>query len=338
MSKLVSMVQDLADCRDKLLVGGKAINLGNLMRAGFAVPGGFVVTTAAYRVARGRSMNVTLEEEIRIAYQRMGGGMVAVRSSATAEDLSDASMAGQYETFLNIEGEQALLDAIRACWASLDSPRTRTYLAEHGIELAAVAMAVVVQRLVAAEVAGVMFCANPRTGSRREMLIEASWGLGEAVVSGRVQPDVLHVDRQTGRVVEAVIADKQLCIRPGSHEEQPVPDDQRRVACLKSADVAKLWELGRHAQDHFGSPQDIEWAIQDGQPYLLQSRPITTLAAAEACEQLLQSTRQRLRGLLDEGRGPWVLHNIGETVPHPTPLTWSVIKRFMSGSGGLCSF
>ena len=334
MNKMPALIQELADCRDKSLVGGKAINLGNLIRAGFAVPGGFVVTTAAYRAARGRGISASLEAEIRGAYQRMGAGVVAVRSSATAEDLADASMAGQYETFLDIQGEAKLLEAIQDCWASLDSPRTRTYLSEHGIELAAVAMAVVVQRLVPADVAGVLFCANPRTGSRREVLIEASWGLGEAVVSGRVQPDVLRVDRETGRVVEAVVADKQIWIRAGSHDEQPVEEQRRKTACLKSADVVKLWELGRRAEGHFGSPQDIEWAIADGELFLLQSRPITTLAAAEAYEQLLQTTRQRLRALLEQGRGPWVTHNIGETLPHPTPLTWSVIRRFMSGSGG----
>lgn len=339
MNKTAPLIQELAECRDKTMVGGKAMNLGNLVRAGFPVPSGFVATTAAYRMwtegGRGEAGNQQIVgSEICEAYRRMGGGVVAVRSSATAEDLADASMAGQYETFLNIEGEQELLEAVRACWTSLDSPRTRTYLRERGIELSAVAMAVVVQRLVPAEVAGVLFCANPRTGSRREMLIEASWGLGEAVVSGRVQPDVLRVDRETGRVLDAVVGNKQLCIRPGNHEEQAVEEEKRGIVCLKSTDVMKLWELARRAEAHFGSPQDIEWAIAGGELYLLQSRPITTLAAAEAYEQLLQSTRQSLRGALEQGRGPWVLHNIGETLPHPTPLTWSVIRRFMSGSGG----
>src|SRR5687767_6212247 len=144
-------------------------------------------------------------------------------------------MAGQYDTFLDISTEDALLEAVRKCWASLDSPRTRSYLAEHGIDLARVAMAVVVQKLVPADVAGVLFTANPQTGSRREMLIEASWGLGEMVVSGRVQPDVLRVERDTGRVVQAVIADKQLWLRPGSHDDELVEESRRRIACLKSS-------------------------------------------------------------------------------------------------------
>ena len=334
MSRSGPLIQELAECRERSLVGGKAINLGNLIRAGFSVPGGFVVTTAAYRGAHGQGMGGVLAEEIRAAYRRMGSPTVAVRSSATAEDLSDASMAGQYETFLDVTGEDGLLEAVRSCWASLDSPRTRSYLAEHGIEMCGVAMAVVVQGLVPAEVAGVLFCANPRTGSRREMLIEASWGLGESVVSGRVQPDVLRVDRETGRVIEARVADKQVYLKAGDHGERPVEEALRKEPCLCSADVTKLWELGRRAEDHFGSPQDIEWAIHDGQLYLLQSRPITTLAAAEAYEQILQTARQRLRERLEKGQGPWVLHNIAETLPHATPLTWSVIKRFMSGAGG----
>ena len=124
----------------------------------------------------------------------MGSPAVAVRSSATAEDMSEASMAGQYDTFLDIQDEESLLNRVRCCWASLDSPRTRAYLKEHGIELSQVAMAVVVQRLVPSDVAGVLFTANPQTGSKNEMLVEASWGLGESVVSGLVQPDVLRIE------------------------------------------------------------------------------------------------------------------------------------------------
>jgi pyruvate,water dikinase len=259
-----------------------------------------------------------------------------VRSSATAEDMGEASMAGQYETFLDVRDEESLLTRIRLCWASLDSPRTRAYLRQHGIDLATVAMAVVVQRLVRADVAGVLFTANPQTGSKAEMLIEASWGLGEAVVSGLVQPDVLRIDRNTGRVLHATIADKQVMIPSGAeaHAEVPVSNEKRRIPCLKSPDVHQLWQLGAKAADHFNGPQDVEWALHDGKLYLLQSRPITTLEDAETYEHLLQSTRAHLRELLDTGRGPWVVHNLAETLPHPTPLTWSVIKRFMSGAGG----
>jgi pyruvate,water dikinase len=337
MSQASPLIQELSECRDKALAGGKAVNLGVLIRGGFPVPGGFVVTTEAYRGARANGsakMSSSLADAICQTYRALGLGAVAVRSSATAEDMSEASMAGQYDTFLDINTEDALLESIHHCWASLDSPRTRSYLAEHGINLAQVAMAVVVQKLVPADVAGVLFSANPQTGSRREMLIEASWGLGESVVSGRVQPDVLRVESESGRVVAATISDKQVWLKPGNHDEQLVDEDKRRIPCLRSADVARLWQLGCRAAEHFGRPQDIEWAIHDGGLYLLQSRPITTLEHAEAYEQILQSTRSHLRESLAAGRGPWVIHNIGETLKHPTPLTWSVIKRFMSGAGG----
>ncbi|HEV8291581.1 MAG TPA: PEP/pyruvate-binding domain-containing protein [Tepidisphaeraceae bacterium] len=279
-------------------------------------------------------MPESLAEEIRKSWRAMGACPVAVRSSATAEDMAEASMAGQYDTFLDINSEEGLLDAVQCCWASLDSPRTRTYLTEHGINLATVAMAVVVQKLVPADVAGVLFSANPQTGSRCEMLIEASWGLGESVVSGRVQPDVLRLETDSGRVLAATISDKQIWIKPGEEEEKPVDEDRRRIPCLRSAEVTKLWQLGRRAAEHFGRPQDIEWAIHNGSLYLLQSRPITTLEHAEAYEQLLQSTRAQLREMLSQNCGPFVLHNISETLKHPTPLTWSVIQKFMSGDGG----
>jgi len=260
------LLQDLGDCRDKALAGGKAVNLGVLIRAGFPVPGGFVITTEAYRHARSYGspqMPESLAEEIRKSWRAMGGCPVAVRSSATAEDMAEASMAGQYDTFLDINSEEALLDSVQCCWASLDSPRTRTYLTEHGINLATVAMAVVVQKLVPADVAGVLFSANPQTGSRCEMLIEASWGLGESVVSGRVQPDVLRIETDSGRVLAATISDKQVWLKPGEEGEKAVEEERRRVACLRSADVTRLWQLGRRAAEHFGRPQDIEWAIHN---------------------------------------------------------------------------
>ena len=159
-------VLKLADCRDAEVVGGKAINLARLINAGFPVPGGFAVTTHAFRVAAGvPEVPDIVREAVLAAYRRMGSPVVAVRSSATAEDLAEASMAGQYETFLDVEGEEELIEAVAKCWASLDSARSRAYLAEHGIERAGVAMGVVVQRQVAAEAAGVMFTANPKPGA-----------------------------------------------------------------------------------------------------------------------------------------------------------------------------
>ncbi len=330
-------VLGLGECHDAGLVGGKAINLAHLVGAGFPVPDGFVVTTEAFRRGAGCGGAVPAEvrAEILEAYRRMGSPGVAVRSSATAEDLAAASMAGQYETFLDVSGEAELLDSVRRCWAALDSPRTRAYLAEHGIDPACVAMAVVVQRMVPANVAGVLFTANPRTGSREEMLLEASWGLGEAVVSGKVQPDTLILDRATGAVKSCTIGDKAVWVEPGSRAERPVPEDRRRAACLSHGDIGNLWRLGLRVMEHFGAAQDIEWAIGGGgKLYLLQSRAITTLETAEAYERRLQETRAALRQWKQAGRGDWVRHNIAETLPHPTPLAWSVVRRFMSGGGG----
>ncbi len=338
MSEQAPILLDLASARDPALVGGKAVNLHRLIAAGLPVPDGFVVTTAAYRSAHeggGEAPDVPgdLEEAIREAYARLGSPTVAVRSSATAEDLPGASMAGQFDTILNVAGGEALGDAVRRCWAALDSPRTRAYFRERGIDPADVAMAVVVQRLVPAEAAGVLFTVNPR-GGEAEMLIEAAWGLGEAIVSGRVQPDLVRVDRATGEIAESRIADKQMWLPPGAGEPEPVPADRRREPCLSPEAVATLVTLGRRAEAHFDAPQDVEWAVAGGEVFVLQSRPITTLGRAEAYEALLERTRSHLRALADAGRGPWVLHNIAETLPHPTPLTWSVIGRFMSGEGG----
>ena len=333
---------DLAECDDVLLTGGKGTSLGRLIRGGFPVPPGFVVTTRAYRLAHETVSSTSgsvglpagVSEEICQAYRAMGGGTVAVRSSATAEDLASASMAGQCETILDVEGETNLLDAVRRCWASLAAPHIQAYFDEHKIDSSKVAMAVVVQRLVPADVAGVLFTVNPNGIGRGSMLIEANWGLGETVVGGQVQPDMLLVDRETGRLLSSVIGDKRTWLAPGAGKEQPVEDSLRKKACLSEEDVHRLWKMGTRIAAQLGAPQDIEWAIHSGNLYLLQSRPITTYQEIEASEAVLKSTRQHLRDEIAAGRGAWVLHNLAETLPHPTPLTWSVIQKFMSGRGG----
>ncbi len=332
----------LVNSRDSALVGGKGASLGRVIRAGFQVPGGFVVNTHAYRLAyiphpvAGTIPEVPAEvaREILDRYEQMGRGTVAVRSSATAEDLAAASMAGQCETVLDISGDEALIEAVRNCWASLHTERIRAYLHEHEIDQQLVAMAVVVQRLVPADVAGVLFTADPSGSGRKEMLIDANWGLGETVVGGHVQPDVLRLDAATGRVLSASIADKTVYISAGGGGEQAVEESRRRQACLNSRDVHGLWQLGKQAEAYFAAPQDIEWAIHEGKLYLLQSRPITTQREIEARQEVVGLTRGHLRKEIAAERGPWALHNLAETLPHPTALTWSVIQPFMSGSGG----
>ena len=328
----------LAASQDVHLVGGKALNLARLITAGFPVPGGFVITTAAYRNARVRHTGDEIPTDLALAitdaYRALGEPPVAVRSSATAEDMAGASMAGQYETVLDVRGADALLQAVRCCWSSLDSPRVRSYLQEHHIDPAHVSMAVVVQELVHSDVAGVLFTDNPQPGWLNEMLIEARWGLGEAVVSGVVQPDTLTLDQRNGTVKRAVIADKTIQFVPGSHESSPVPEPKRRQPCLDSRQVHELWQLGWRVRRYFASPQDTEWAFAGGCLYLLQSRAITTLSHADLLPVLLEAEKKILLDSTAAGRGAWARHNLAETLPQPTPLTWSVMRRFMSGAGG----
>ena len=329
------LIVPLADAQDVTLVGGKAINLYRLMQAGLPVPDGFVVTTAAFRKAGVTStMPKTVAGLIQQAYKILGEPTVAVRSSATAEDLAGASMAGQYDTFLDVTGSDAVVVAVQKCWQSLQAKRVQAYLKEQGIDPNDVAVAVVVQQLVPAEVSGVLFTANPRTGALNEMIIEAVYGLGEGIVSGETQPDVYHVHADEGQVLDLHIAHKTKALRPGDPQYQTVPETQATKACLNYAQLQTLRHLGQQAQQHFGSPQDMEWALVNGHIHVLQARAITTLAETQAYHALLDETRTFLEAELSQGRGPWVRHNLSETLPLPSPLTWSLIQPFMSGSGG----
>jgi pyruvate,water dikinase len=296
-------------------VGGKAANLGELISAGFPVPGGFCVTTEAYRriadtadlaallstadhlgpddaagwsalAAKAREtilrtpIPAGIERAILDAYQELGGDQqaVAVRSSATAEDLPFASFAGQQDTYLGVLGGRQVINAVRHCWASLWTERATVYRASQGIDQQTTLLAVVVQSMVPSEVAGVLFTANPVTGRRREAVIDASPGLGEAVVSGAVTPDQLIVDTASGRVLQSRVGDKQFAIRalPGGGTEQVSGPDGG--LCLTKAQATQLASIGDRVERHFKAPQDIEWAFDgEGKLWLTQSRPITTL-------------------------------------------------------------
>ena len=301
-------------------VGGKAASLGELAGAGLPVPPAFVVTADTYRgfiegtgideelfeavdvdsddskalsAAHERATELItetpmpgdLEEEIMAAYGDLDGGdaSVAVRSSATAEDLPDASFAGQQETFLNVTGED-LLRRVKECWASLFSQRAIYYRNEQGFEHEVVDIAVVVQVMVDSEKSGVMFTSHPSTGED-VTIIEAAWGLGEAVVSGSVSPDNYVVDPNTGEVREVTVADKKvMCVRDeetGETVEREVPEERRTQRVLDEAEIIELVDLGETVEEHYGEPQDVEWAIYDGDVYMLQSRPITTISKGE---------------------------------------------------------
>lgn len=291
---------------DLPLAGGKAANLGELLRAGFAVPDGFCVTTRAYAAAahaaglddlpagaddlgersRAALLAAPVPDDVAAAvtdaYLALGAQVpVAVRSSATAEDLPTASFAGQQDTFLNVVGPEAVLDAVRRCWASLWTGRAVAYRAVQfgaGADPRGVALAVVVQRMVDAGTAGVLLTADPVTGRRDRTVIDASPGLGEAVVSGAVNPDHVEVEAD-GRICTLRVGDKALVVRarPGGGVEH-VAAAPGAGPCLSGEAIAELAAVGRRVEARFGAPQDIEWAIDAaGAVWLTQSRPITTL-------------------------------------------------------------
>jgi len=204
---------------------------------------------------------------------------VAVRSSATAEDLPTASFAGQQDTYLNVCGCDELSECVKRCWASLWTARAVTYRAQQGFDHHKVYLAVVVQCMIDSEISGILFTANPMTGSREEAVINASWGLGEAIVSGLVTPDTFTVRKDDGLIVSRQIASKDRVIeyaREGGTVERETPPEQREIPALSDDQLAELGAMGRRVENHYQTPQDIEWAYAQGRLYLLQSRPITT--------------------------------------------------------------
>jgi hypothetical protein len=303
--------------RDSLpRAGGKAANLGELIRAGLPVPPGVCVTTAAYDLAaaqadlgpllenlaavpadqpsgqaslagalRARILAAPVPQPVALSVRAALATMrpdtpLAVRSSATAEDLPFASFAGQQDTFLNVVGADAVLDALRACWASLWTDRAVAYRASHAVDPRSVRLAVVLQELVDAQVAGVLFTANPLTGRRRQVVLDASPGLGEAVVSGAVDPDHFVVNTTTGAVLERRLGDKRLAVLPavGGGTRKMESTQVAPAPCLSDAQLRALARLGAQAEAHFGAPQDVEFAVAaDGSLWLTQARPITTL-------------------------------------------------------------
>ncbi|MCZ7574824.1 MAG: PEP-utilizing enzyme [Ardenticatenaceae bacterium] len=294
--------------------GGKGANLARLARAGFPVSGGFLVTTAAYSAfvaannleaaireilsgvhaeepqsleaasaairacfAAG-AVPAALADALRAAYAAMGRPPVAVRSSATAEDLPEMSFAGQQDTYLNVVGEEALLQAVVNCWSSLWTARAIGYRARNDIPQQDIALAVVVQAMVPSEASGVLFTANPLNGKRTEIVIDATLGLGEALVSGQVEPDHYLVAAAGGRILSKTLGAKALAIRGRSGGGTvTVAEDAAGRQALPDAAIVELARLGRRVADLFGAPQDIEWAWSAGQLFLLQSRPITSL-------------------------------------------------------------
>jgi len=312
---------------DVSVAGGKGANLGELVGKGFPVPPGFVVSAHAYEkffkaIDLERELDdlndaasADLEKQCRIIQDIIEKGEIpsnlsnsilaahaelvksrgseivcAVRSSATAEDLGDASFAGQHATYYYVDKER-LLRMIRHCWASLWTPEAVSYRSTQGIDHASVFMAVVVQEMIRSEVSGVTFTANPITGSRDEIVTESSWGMGAAIVDGRVTPDHYITEREGLKLREKRIAEKRFMVPPQLDEGskvrlQEIPHGMRQKETLSLDQIQTVARWAVKAEDHFGSPQDVEWAITDGHFYMLQSRPITVMGREEVGQNI----------------------------------------------------
>ena len=321
--------------------GGKGANLGELTHAGVPVPNGFVVgaptyaafvdetdlrerlaallgdldvddvadlerrATQAQEMVRGQDLPRWIEKAIMKAYKQVcegeEGAPVAVRSSATAEDTEAASFAGMNETFLNIKGGDAVADAVRRCWASLFGARTIFYRAKQGFSQTDIDIAVVVQRQIQSTRSGVMFTINPASGDRGELVIEGSFGLGEAVVSGSVSPDRYVVEKQALHIKERDIKGKELVIesKPGGGTvTRMLEGDEGRLPTMSDDEVRELAELGRRIEQHYGTPQDTEWAFDpDGKAWMLQSRPVTSAGGESTTDGRVHLGAELIKGL-----------------------------------------
>src|SRR6201995_4368390 len=255
--------------------GGKSASLGELLQAGIPVPPGFAISTEA-----GEDLTDTLRHEIAARYEGLGAqAPVAGRSSALGEDSAEATFAGQEAPDRWVRGMDAVGDGGRKCWASLYNPEAVAYRERFGIENPA--MGVTVQLMVDAAVSGGMVTCNPVTGDRSMVAINASWGLGLAVVGGEVTPDDYLVSKITGEVVKQTISDKSVQYVPGATgtKRVDVPKDRRTESCLDDAKLATLVAMAKRIERHLGAPQDIEWAFDHhGELFILQSRPVTGLA------------------------------------------------------------
>lgn len=315
MSSFVLDFKDI-DKTKLLVVGGKGANLGELFKIeGIRVPDGFCISTEAYKriIVETPSINellnqlsllkvgdrnkigelsgeirrciegIVIPQDIHEEISRFLSGLgentaCAVRSSATAEDLPTASFAGQHDTYLNIIGKEAILTHISKCWASLFTERAVTYRLQNGFDHRKVHLSVVVQKMVFPQAAGILFTADPVTSNRKVLSIDASFGLGEALVSGMVNADIYKV--RNGKVFEKKISTKKLAIyavKDGGTKEQEIPPERQESPALTDEQILRLERTGRKIEKHFGCPQDIEWCLVDDTFYIVQSRPITTL-------------------------------------------------------------
>jgi pyruvate, water dikinase len=253
--------------------GGKSASLGELIASEIPVPPGFAVSAEASEQDL---------DEIAAAYRALGEPPVAVRSSAIGEDSAEATFAGLQDTYLWVRGAEAVRESVRRCWASLENPEAVAYRERLGGDRKA-AMGVTVQEMVDAETAGVMFTCHPVSGDPSIVAVNASWGLGSAVVGGEVTPDEYRLSKVTGELVTRTLGSKEVQYVAGEDGavREDVPEERRAEACLEDERLAELVEVARRVERHFGAPQDVEWAVarETGELFLLQSRPVTTAPA-----------------------------------------------------------
>lgn len=316
------------------IAGGKGANLGELTQARIPVPPGFIVTADAYyqflqesslierirheliyldpkdsrslqetayqikQIISQAAMPAGMAEDIKRAYSKMAQGPVAVRSSATAEDLPEASFAGQQSTYLNVQGGDNVVEAVQNCWASLFEPRAIFYRNEHGFDHLTIGIAVVVQSMVQSEVSGVVFTAEPLSSDDKRIIIEAAFGLGEAVVSGELTPDLYLLDKDSLDILDRKVAEQewQLVRNPESEGERrsniriPLAPEVRSRQKLSDAEIVELANIAKKIESLYGKPQDIEWAKEQGKIYIVQTRPITTLETGARPAEEIQGT------------------------------------------------
>ena len=356
MARIVKPIDSLVP-RRAAAYGGKARGLAALARGGFPVPRAYAISGACFvehcerHLPRDAQPTVLLRQpqpsaetlegyaealeaapldealgaELRETFQalrRDGAGSVAVRSSSTSEDGSDQSAAGLHATVLHVRDADALEDAVRTCWASFYSHAAQSYLRKAGVEEAAIG--VVVQAMVPADVAGVLFTVNPLSGDAGEVVIDAAYGLGSAVVDGSVSPDTLRMDKASGGPRDRIIGAKAMrrVAEDGAIEERVVDPSEREALALNERQIELLFQLALRIEKTFGGPRDVEWAFKGDQLFVLQSRPVTaTLQPA--------TKRWQKRQGVDRSTIVWSNVNVGEALPGvATPLTWSILSRF----------
>ncbi|MHC4361660.1 MAG: PEP/pyruvate-binding domain-containing protein, partial [Planctomycetota bacterium] len=348
-TEVVVPLQTVHDCHAGG-VGAKALGLAKMTRVGLAVPPGFCVTASAYRehlkrgdilpiieAAVSRLENAAAEEkpailcgirhaiiepaisdalrqDIGTCYEALRAGRVAVRSSATAEDLPGHSFAGLYETYLGVADLESCTEAIKKCWASLWTERAYEYRQRNSFDHLAVNMAVIVQSLITADASGVIFTADPASGRRERIVVEASFGLGNTLVSGKVTPDRFVINKNNLKVVSETISENRIesvLDESGSVKEQTVTPERATVASISKSTARKLAKLAKRVEAEFGCPQDIEWALRGRRIYLLQSRPITALPPPKSWQD----------------RQIWSNFGVGEVLPDVvSPVMWSMLQ------------